>query len=822
MLGYFKNKLQQVSRWIKTPESNSPPLKEKEKFRFRLQRKLSDKRFVVLLCAITGIVLVILMVWAFNFVANCVSELAQGQIPAFSSFGRAFLMGFRGHASLMVCYLLIVVFAAIVAVRLGSRMIFAYEPLADTHNKGHQRWTTDEELGKLYRAIPAHSVDPDLSGPGGVPVARLKDDIFIDDDPVNNLILGMTRSGKGEILMFPIIDIFSRPKNIDERASMIFSDPKGELAAMAGDRLKERGYDVYIFSLKPPMDGMSYNPLELVKEAYLSYLRKSEQAKHATDENERRRLIRDADAESANAETYAHSLAYIINYDPNAKEKIWQDWGTAITTGAILAVVCDCCEKAMECHKEGEYEESDKWLSKITMYSVSRFIVDYCRPDPENEKMPPLLDQYIMHKTWSARYQYSPVNAADDRTKGNITAEALAKLTQLMLTPIAKLTSKNDLNFEDIGFGDKPVALFLVTPDSDHSNDFILSMFITQLYQSLCRRADREPGNRCKRQVRFELDEFGNIPPLPYMDSMITVCLGRNIRFDLIIQSYGQLYSQYGKDAARTIIENCGNQYYLKSNDPDTLKQFSTLIGNQTIASTSRFGDPLSLDKNLQESIDTRPLLDEGALKQFALGEIVVVPVMHTHDIHGNTVHPYPIFDYGETRMLPRYQYLADIFPSGKSFTDLNLADTCTHIDVNLEEIRYDPIADNLITAEGLKTAFLKNTGRAIQDNDPSNEQHKPSDSDAYVEKAKTDSKTQHPLLDSLSRNDAALFKGFCLGLSLPVLDKGIDKMTRKEIEDVLQAARDNGKILRQQFDSAINLLDRFAGQEQTKGKKEE
>ena len=802
---YVLKKIGSFFRYLfSKPDPGSVPLKEKEKFRYRLQRRLSHKPFVIKFCFIFGVVFAFLVIIGFNFLANCISTLTQGYIPDFT-IGMILSMAFHGHKALTVCYVLIIGLSIFISVRLGSRMIFSFEPLADTHNKGHQRWATVEELNELYRKIPAHSKKPDLDGSGGVPVARYKDEIYIDDDPVNNLILGMTRSGKGEILLFPIIDIFSRPKKNEDKASLIFSDPKGELAAMAGDRLRERGYDIYIFSLKPPMDGMSYNPLELVKEAYLSYLEKNEQAKNAADDSERRRLIRDADAESANAETYAHSLAYIINYDPNAKEKIWQDWGTAITTGAILAVVCDCCEKAFECRKKNDLEGAELWLSKITMYSVSRFIVDYCRPDPENEKMPPLLDQYIMHKTWSARYQYSPVNAADDRTKGNITAEALAKLTQLMLTPIAKLTSKNDLNFEDIGFGDKPVALFLVTPDSDHSNDFILSMFITQLYQSLCRRADREPGNRCKRQVRFELDEFGNIPPLPHMDSMITVCLGRNIRFDLIIQSYGQLYSQYGKDAARTIIENCGNQYYLKSNDPDTLKQFSTLIGNQTIASTSSFGDPLSLDKNMQESIDSRPLLDEGALKQLALGEIVVVPVMHTHDLKGNTVHPYPIFDYEETRMLPRYQYLADVFPSNKSFTDLNLADTCTHIDVNLDEIRYDPIADNLITTEELKSAFLKSTGRK----DPNGTPPGNGASDGTQTNEGPDTTPTRPLISFLNEQQRSKLKECCEVLDLQTILDQIDSITQADAEKILQEALDSKQItlaLYNKLDTLINV----------------
>ena len=42
------------------------------------------------------------------------------------------------------------------------------------------------------------------------------------------------------------------------------------------------------------------------------------------------------------------------------------------------------------------------------------------------------------------------------------------------------------------------------------------------------------------------------------MDGIMTVCLGRNMLFDLVIQSYSQLETRYDK-AFKTIKENCQN-----------------------------------------------------------------------------------------------------------------------------------------------------------------------------------------------------------------------------------------------------------------------
>lgn len=60
------------------------------------------------------------------------------------------------------------------------------------------------------------------------------------------------------------------------------------------------------------------------------------------------------------------------------------------------------------------------------------------------------------------------------------------------------------------------------------------------------------------------------------MANIITVCLGRNIRFNLIIQAYSQLRNLYSDDAP-TIEGNCGNQIYILTNEDETAEKFSKL-----------------------------------------------------------------------------------------------------------------------------------------------------------------------------------------------------------------------------------------------------
>lgn len=74
-------------------------------------------------------------------------------------------------------------------------------------------------------------------GYGGTIVSRIKDKLYIDTSPVNNLVIGITRSGKGEMYVFPSIDVYSRA---EKKASMVINDMKLELYKSSKKTLKKR------------------------------------------------------------------------------------------------------------------------------------------------------------------------------------------------------------------------------------------------------------------------------------------------------------------------------------------------------------------------------------------------------------------------------------------------------------------------------------------------------------------------------------------------------------------------------------------------------
>src|SRR5690606_21028792 len=155
---------------------------------------------------------------------------------------------------------------------------------------------------------------------------------------------------------------------------------------------------------------------------------------------------------------------------------------------------------------------------------------------------------------------------------------------------------------------DKPTAVFMIVPDYDATLNVIASLYVKQVYTNLARIASNSEGGKCHREVIFLLDEFGNMPAIEGMANIVTVCLGRNIRFNLVIQAYTQLENLYGDDW-KTIDGNCGNTMYILTADETTAELISKKLGDETILTKSRSGQTLSMSKSKTENVDARRLM---------------------------------------------------------------------------------------------------------------------------------------------------------------------------------------------------------------------
>lgn len=662
----------------------------------RLNRFLSNKYVVGGLCVLEDLLLFFFLNYVINLVFNIPAWLEDldhaenyiGLSQMLPDFGRIGKYPFPYLIGLAVAL-------AINGITIYQIHVSLSEKNFNAGQRGVARWTTNKEIKEQYKEIPDR--DYTFPGAGGTIISRIGKKLYIDQSPTNNLIIGITRSGKGEMFVFPSIDVYSRA---EEKTSLVVCDPKLELYKGSKKTLERRGYQVYLLNLDDPLHSMGFNPLEQIKEEYLK--------KHY-----------------AEAELLAQSFSFSI-FNPNSPtntDAFWQDTASSLLTALILAHIEDCLREDEEMNEKRfrEWKEKrerfdqltdeekqqireayprqkekillqggDPFLSvsiqaipdeevffcsnenekKINMYSIINTFTELARM--KNPKNPDLsaLDSYFSERPMldRAKLKYAGIEVAGDRTKGSIFASMLVKLTIFTFENIAKMTAESSLKLEEVGFGDKPVAVFLGIPDYDKSTHFLATVFIRQLTFVLEKKATRMKSGRCTRKVKFICDEFGNLPAIEGMESIITVCLGRNISYDLYIQAYSQVQKLYGDDS-ETIIGNCGNQVYILTNDDKTAENFSKNLGNETIIDIQRSGDKLSTKKHFTETMIEKPLLNMNELEELREGECVVKRVMKRQDLERRRIRPTPIFNSEESgkRFLYRYEYLTDTFPNPDS-----------------------------------------------------------------------------------------------------------------------------------------------------------
>lgn len=87
---------------------------------------------------------------------------------------------------------------------------------------------------------------------------------IVDTEPVNTMVLAITRAGKGQTVIEPTIDMWTREKRPN---NMVINDPKGELLVKNYVRGTVRGFQIVQFNLINAMKTDIYNPLALAADA---------------------------------------------------------------------------------------------------------------------------------------------------------------------------------------------------------------------------------------------------------------------------------------------------------------------------------------------------------------------------------------------------------------------------------------------------------------------------------------------------------------------------------------------------------------------------
>ncbi|MDT7932959.1 type IV secretory system conjugative DNA transfer family protein, partial [Clostridium perfringens] len=170
-------------------------------------------------------------------------------------------------------------------------------------------------------------------------------------------------------------------------------------------------------------------------------------------------------------------------YNPNVKDPFWQNSAMSLVNALILAILEEGYKKYVE----------EEMKDRVTMFTVANMLSELGSAYDEEGNNE--LDKYFKNLPSNsiAKMQYATSNFAKGSARSGIFSVAMTELGKFTMEKIAKMTSRNSINLKDFGFinkeDDRPIALFMILPDYDNSDYFIVSMFIRQLYWVLSKEA---------------------------------------------------------------------------------------------------------------------------------------------------------------------------------------------------------------------------------------------------------------------------------------------------------------------------------------------
>lgn len=407
-----------------------------------------------------------------------------------------------------------------------ENLLFSWTLTPNENTGGKKAWTiTKDEKGKI--------VSVQHNG---------TDNMIISDDVVlsmndrktrrnnNILVIGGSGTGKSRFMI--------KPNMLQTNSSYVITDPSGELLADLGTFLQECSYEIKVFNLVDFKHSNCYNPFNYIRneEGVLSMINA---------------LIRNTTPKGS-----------------HPSDPFWEKAETALLQAICFYLIAECnpedqnftsVMKLLRCARAEEGRENEDSVLDVLFNKLEK-------KDPEHIAC-------LSYKVFKS--------AGGGKTAQSILISCQTRLQTFNLKSIHKLTGTDDIDLKSIG--DKPTALFCITPDEDPTFNYLVALLYTQLFETLYFHAKTEcKGLRLPVPVRFLLDEFANVGTIPDFDKKLSTIRKHNISCTIVIQALSQLKSMY-KDEWEILIGNCDTRLFLGGTDDTTLKYLSENLGRQTV-----------------------------------------------------------------------------------------------------------------------------------------------------------------------------------------------------------------------------------------------
>lgn len=350
------------------------------------------------------------------------------------------------------------------------------------------------------------------------------------------LVVGQTGSGKTRYQIIPTIDLLTYG---DAGSNVVVSDVKGELVELLGDDLEARGYDVLLLDTQHPGWGSRYNPLGLVCE---------------------RASVGDSQGAEEAAEEVAAAL---VPDEGDAGQSHW----TASARGLLAAVILYVALSA-DCPAEEKH-----------MATVCRIIdegTEGTGADPAEPLKGLLRGLPVGHPARAFASQFLSSGGNEMRS---ILSTLKVHTRIFSSSSIAWMTSGSDIDPMDVL--SRKTAVFLRVMDEGSPYNAIFAVFFDQLYRAARLQADGN-GGTLQRRLAIVGDEWGNLPKVACLPSMLSLGRSYGISWYGCLQSLSQLNKYGERGGRRVILANCGVKVALKLGEAEDRQYFSELVGKTT------------------------------------------------------------------------------------------------------------------------------------------------------------------------------------------------------------------------------------------------
>lgn len=356
---------------------------------------------------------------------------------------------------------------------------------------------------------------------------------------LNNNILIIGGSGCGKTFRF------AKPNIMQMSSSYIITDPKGEIARDTAGFLKKHGYNVKELNLEDMKKSTRYNPFNYIQSDTDLIKLISNLIKNTTPKGS-----------SASDPFWEKAEGMLLQ---SLFQYVWKIGVFNEDTGKIEHNV----RAVLKLLTEADFKEDPRTGAKLDSKLDER-MSDLEAKDPNHP----------------AVLKYNKVMRGAADTVRSIIISANSRLAPLENEEILELLDEDEIDIDSLGT--QKSVLYCVIPDSDDTYNFLVGILYTQIFQRLYFVADHIYGGALPIHVTFLLDEFANVALPDGYCSLLSTMRSRSISSIIIIQNMAQIKALFEK-TYETIQGNCDILIFLGSNEQQTQKYVSEMMGKQTI-----------------------------------------------------------------------------------------------------------------------------------------------------------------------------------------------------------------------------------------------